>query len=169
MIEELLGALDTKLQERGLEAKIFVVGGAAMALAYNASRVTDDIDGIFVPRDVVIDAAKDLARERGLDQYWLNDAVIQMMPPRPDDEPRSHKIGPALTLEIASPAYVLAMKAMSTRHSIGDLDDAASLCKQLEITTQAELERVVQRYFGNQRTYGAQELFFERIIDAATD
>lgn len=50
-------------------------------------------------------------------------------------------------------------------YSAGDLDDAVSLGMQLEITTQAKLERVVQRYFSTQRTYGAQELFFERIID----
>ncbi|MFT7022453.1 MAG: hypothetical protein ACJA07_001537 [Rhodococcus sp. (in: high G+C Gram-positive bacteria)] len=167
IIEELLGELDTKLQQRGVEAKIFVVGGAAMALAYNATRITEDIDGIFVPRDVVVDAAREVARERGLDEFWLSDGVVQMMPPNSDDNPRSRKVGAALTLEIASPEYILAMKAMSTRHSRGDLDDAANLCGQLGIAAQADLERVVQQYFGPQQHYGAQELFFERIIEAA--
>jgi len=34
---------------RGVVADVFVVGGAAMALAYDATRVTRDIDATFVP------------------------------------------------------------------------------------------------------------------------
>jgi Nucleotidyltransferase of unknown function (DUF6036) len=167
LIRDLLSALDRELQRRGCEAKLFIVGGAAMALAYNASRVTDDIDGIFVPRDVVLAAAREVAAERGLDEHWLSDGVRQMMPPVDDDHPRSERIGPALTLEVASPEYLLAMKAMSSRQSQGDLQDAGLLCAQLRITREDQLEQIVDRYFGGSRRYGAQELFFERIIEAA--
>ena len=37
-MRELLGELDKELQRLGKAATIFVVGGAAMALAYNAER-----------------------------------------------------------------------------------------------------------------------------------
>lgn len=60
-INELLVELDLELQRRGVGGTIFVVGGAAMALAYNATRVTEDIDGTFEPRDVILAAAQSVA------------------------------------------------------------------------------------------------------------
>ncbi|NMO00442.1 hypothetical protein HH308_04345 [Gordonia sp. TBRC 11910] len=166
-IRELLGVLELRLRSVGVEAKLFVVGGAAMALAYDVTRVTGDIDGQFVPRDLVLEQARSVARERGLPDDWLNDAVTQMhMPPTADSHPHSMRIGQALTVEIASADYLLAMKAMSSRFSGGDLDDAVVLCRRLTITTTDEIETIVRRYFGTIGYFGAQELWFERIIDA---
>ncbi|ULD38828.1 DUF6036 family nucleotidyltransferase [Rhodococcus qingshengii] len=165
-IRELLAELDARLVERGIEAKLFIVGGAAMALAYNARRTTMDIDGVFVPRDVVLDAAQEVADAHQLPKHWLSDGVVQLMPLHEDDHPRSETIGRALVIEIASPEYLLAMKAMSSRQSDGDLEDAAVLCKQLAITKESAIDEVVARYFGS-GVVGAQELFFERIIDRA--
>ncbi|MDM3927849.1 MULTISPECIES: DUF6036 family nucleotidyltransferase [Mycobacterium avium complex (MAC)] len=62
-IRQLLTALDKELQRKGKAATIFIVGGAAMALAYNADRATDDVDATFQPRDVVLDAAETVAAE----------------------------------------------------------------------------------------------------------
>jgi hypothetical protein len=42
-------ALGERLARRGVVADVFVVGGAAMALAYDASRVTRDVDARFLP------------------------------------------------------------------------------------------------------------------------
>lgn len=163
-MRELLCDLDAELQRIGKAASIFVVGGAAMALAYNTERASADIDATFEPRDVVLDAAAVVARRRNLDKNWLSDGVRGYMPPEPDDHARSERIGPALAVEIASPEYVLAMKAMTTRKSDGDLADAVHLCRMLGISDEAELEDIVRRYFpGGQ--FGSQELFFERIID----
>ena len=164
-MRELLRELDVELQRIGSAAMIFVVGGSAMALAYNADRATADIDGTFEPRDVVLDAAAIVARRRNLDKNWLSDGVRDFMPPEPDDHPRGERIGPALVIEIASPEYVLAMKSMTTRKSDGDLADAVHLCRLLGISDQTALESIVQRYFPRGQ-FGSQELFFERIIDS---
>ena len=164
-MRELLRDLDAELQRIGKAASIFVVGGAAMALAYNTERASADIDATFEPRDVVLDAAAVVARRRNLDKNWLSDGVRDYMPLSPDDHPRSERIGPALVIEIASPEYILAMKSMTTRKSDGDLADAVHLCTLLGVSTEAELEAIVRRYFPGGR-FSAQELFFERIIDA---
>lgn len=164
-MRDLLGDLDSELQRMGKAAVIFVVGGAAMALAYNAARATADIDATFEPRDVVLDAAAVVARRRNLDRHWLSEGVRDYMPPEPDDHPRSERIGPALVIEIASPEYVLAMKAMTTRQSDGDLTDAVFLCRLLGVSDGAALEGIVRRYFPDGQ-FGSQELFFERIIEA---
>jgi len=164
-MRDLLRELDAELQRIGTAAKIFVVGGSAMALAYNADRASADIDGTFEPRDVVLDAAAIVARRRNLDRNWLSDAVRDFMPPEPDDHPRGERVGPALVIEIASPEYVLAMKSMTTRKSDGDLADAVHLCRLLDISDQTGLENIVRRYFpGGQ--FGSQELFLERIIES---
>jgi hypothetical protein len=164
-MRELLRDLDAELQRIGSAATIFVVGGSAMALAYNADRATADIDGTFEPRDVVLDAAAIVARRRNLDRNWLSDGVRDFMPPEPDDHPRGERIGPALVIEIASPEYVLAMKSMTTRKSDGDLADPVHLCRLLGVADQTALENIVRRYFPSGQ-FGSQELFVERIIDS---
>lgn len=85
--------------------------------------------------------------------------------PEPDDHPRSEKIGSSLTVSVASPEFVLAMKAIVTRQAQGDVDDAVVLCHLLGVTNETQLEAVVARYFPG-RNFGSQELFFERIIDS---
>ena len=56
-MERAFTALGERLARRGVVADVFVVGGAAMALAYDATRVTRDIDATFVPHGVVIEEA----------------------------------------------------------------------------------------------------------------
>jgi len=48
---------------RGVVADVFIVGGAAMALAYDATRVTRDVDSLFVPHGVVLEEARNVAQE----------------------------------------------------------------------------------------------------------
>lgn len=129
------------------------------------SLTTADIEELLAALE-----ARSIAAERGLPQNWLSDGVTQArMPPRSDDHPVTRRIGPALSIEIASPEYILAMKAMSTRLSAGDLEDAARLCRLLGFTREDEIEAVIRRYFGDDPAiFGAQELWFERIIDAAS-
>lgn len=118
---------------------------------YRADRVTDDIDGTFQPRDVVLRAAAVIAARHGLQPHWLSDGVAQVMPPSADDHPRTERIGPALSVEVASADYVLAMKAMTSRQSDGDRQDAAELCRLVGVHTQGQLEAVVARYFPGRR------------------
>jgi hypothetical protein len=46
-LERAFTALGERLACRGVVADVFVVGGATMALAYDASRVTRDVDARF--------------------------------------------------------------------------------------------------------------------------
>ena len=49
-LERAFTALGERLAKRGVVADLLVVGGAAMALAHDANRVTRDVDVRFVPR-----------------------------------------------------------------------------------------------------------------------
>jgi hypothetical protein len=46
-LEDVFHKLGDRLARRGVIADIYVVGGAAMALAYDARRSTRDIDAVF--------------------------------------------------------------------------------------------------------------------------
>ena len=75
-LRRLLHALGEELAAEGVRGDLFIVGGAAMALAYSTRRSTRDIDGVFEPKQVIYDAARRVAaRHPGLPDDWLNDAV----------------------------------------------------------------------------------------------
>jgi hypothetical protein len=87
-LERAFTDLGERLMRRGVVADVFIVGGAAMALAYDATRVTRDVDSLFVPHGVVLEEARNVAQDLGLPMWWLNDACW----PRSSEwtQPRQH-------------------------------------------------------------------------------
>lgn len=84
-IRALLDDLSAELATCGTRAELFLVRGAALAVAYDATRATRDLGAVFIPSDVVRQAAATVARRRGLAEDWLNDAVKGFLPgPDPD-------------------------------------------------------------------------------------
>lgn len=84
-IRVLLDELSAELAARGARADLFLVGGAAIAVAYDEARSTRDLDAVFLPTDVVRQAALAVAERRELAEDWLNDAVKGFLPgPDPD-------------------------------------------------------------------------------------
>ena len=81
-IKQALTALGAELSRRGVRGEIFIVGGAAMALAFSTRRVTKDIDAVFEPKGAIYEAAEQVARQLELPQGWLNDAVKAFLPGR---------------------------------------------------------------------------------------
>ncbi|MDR1184338.1 MAG: hypothetical protein LBK67_06030 [Coriobacteriales bacterium] len=144
-IRFLFGRLDEKMHEAGVEASIFVVGGAAVALTLNERRVTNDIDGKYEnpELDPLIHA---MAQEEGLSSQWLNHSINTVLSYfREDDEPKTLFVGKNLTIQVASPEYVLAMKLAARREK--DVRDVVLLVNKLGIASREELIKVVMRYF----------------------
>ena len=73
-IIDALRELGSELGSRGITADLYVVGGAAIALAYDDRRSTRDIDAVFVPKSEVYDAAERVRDRLNLPEGWLNDA-----------------------------------------------------------------------------------------------
>lgn len=116
-----LQALGDELTGRGVHGQIFIVGGAAIALAYSTRRITKDIDAVFEPKSVIYQAAGRVAVELGLPDDWLNDAVKGFLPGAdPDARPVEEIRGIEVTT--ASPRYLLAMKLMAMRFGADDED-----------------------------------------------
>jgi hypothetical protein len=116
-----LQALGDELTRRGVRGQIFVVGGAAMALAYSTRRVTADIDAVFEPKSAIYDAAATVAENLGLPEDWLNDAAKGYMPGN-DEHPRPVADIHGIEVTTASPRYLLAMKLLAMRFGEDDED-----------------------------------------------
>lgn len=109
-----LRSLDEELGAVGVRGKVFVVGGAAMALAYDARRATVDVDAVFVPAAEVRKAATRVAERLQIEDDWLNDGAKAFMP-GPDPERIGVFEGDHLSVAAASPRYLLAMKLLASR------------------------------------------------------
>lgn len=132
-LERAFTALGERLQTRGVTGQIFVVGGAAIALAYDAARFTRDVDAVFVPHGIVLEEARAVATELGLPPWWLNEQASVYMSGKDDTGQRSVFDHPGLRVMAASPEHVFAMKALAAR--AGDVDDLRLLAGLTAVTT----------------------------------
>jgi hypothetical protein len=103
-------ALAERLHRRGVVADIYIVGGAAMTLAYDSRRATRDIDAVFEPHGIVLEEAREVARQLGLPPSWLNDQACVYMP-RDKRGPEVFS-RPGLRVQSAPPEHLLAMKIL---------------------------------------------------------
>ena len=116
-----LQALGDELGSQDIRGQIFIVEGAAMALAYSTRRVTKDIDAVFEPKSAIHAAAEKVAEAQGLPADWLNDAAKAFMPGK---DPQARPLPEIKGIEVttASPRYLLAMKLMAMRFGEDDQD-----------------------------------------------
>ena len=70
-----LTALGQRLAARDVVGELYVVGGAAISLAFDERRATRDVDAVFEPKLIVYEEAAVVADELDLPQGWLNDSV----------------------------------------------------------------------------------------------
>jgi hypothetical protein len=146
-IVELLNELGDQLAERGLRGEMFLVGGAAMALAYSTRRSTADLDAIFEPKQIIYDIAEAIARHRDLPANWLNDSVKGFLPGA-DPNARVLLDRPGLRVTIPSPRYLLAMKLMASRIE-RDEDDVRLLLGLCAIRSADEALDLLQSLYGS--------------------
>lgn len=133
-IQNLLGALDAKLAAAGTRADIYLVGGAAIALSFDNTRATRDLDAVFVPTEAVRQAAAAVAADEDLPVDWLNDAVKGFVPPGVDQAQRVVYESEHLRVCTASAEHLLAMKVAASRVE-RDRSDLELLVRQLGLTS----------------------------------
>lgn len=110
----LLRELGQRLDARGVRGDLFLVGGAAMAVAYGRDRLTRDIDAVFEPKTVIYEVAADLAASHGLPSDWLNDAVEGFLTTA-DPNATTLLDEPGLRVLVASPRFLFTLKAIAAR------------------------------------------------------
>jgi len=130
---EALAELDEELKILNVRGEVFIVGGAAMAIAYDTRRATADVDAVFVPSSEVRTAASRVAERLSLEPDWLNDGAKAFLPGEDLNQIGVYE-GQNLSVAAASPQYLLAMKLMASRVE-RDQDDIRELYALCDLTT----------------------------------
>lgn len=163
-VRSLLTELGARLADRDIEGRLFLVGGAAMALAFSRARVTRDLDAVFEPKREIYDEAAALAREHGLAEGWLNDAVKGLLPDKVAPIAGTASFSaPGIHVGVASAEYLFAMKAAAARQET-DGEDLRLLAGVLGITTIAQALDLVERFYRPDRLGAKTQLFLEGIL-----
>jgi hypothetical protein len=161
-IVDVLTALASELESRGVSAEMYVVGGAAIALAFDERRATRDIDAVFEPKSIVYEAAAVVAERLGLPGGWLNDAVKGFLA---GSDPAAAPVLdlPGLRCLAASPETLLALKVLA--HRVGeDEDDLRLLAAELGLTEAKDVLAIAERTYGD-RLEPAARFFVEQVFD----
>lgn len=146
-IVDLLAAVGVKLQARGAAATVYVVGGAAIALrGVSPDRRTADVDALMVPEAQVLEAAREVAAERGIRSSWLNSAALPYVPPL--REALLPPIAPGLEVRTAPDEHLLAMKIIAARGQ-RDMRDIIPLARRLGLSEATDLVDLVISVYGD--------------------
>ncbi|MCG2622538.1 DUF6036 family nucleotidyltransferase [Arthrobacter sp. I2-34] len=147
-VKDLLRELARRLLGRDVAADIYLVGGAAIALEYSSRRSTADIDATYQPEQTVNDVAREMTTDLGLDPKWLNSSAKAWLPNGTDLEATTVLIAENLTLRVASPRFLLAMKLAAGRDR--DIHDIAVLCRALGIQSAEEAVDIAFELYGEE-------------------
>jgi Nucleotidyltransferase of unknown function (DUF6036) len=165
-IRSALEALGDELTSQGVRGQIFIVGGAAMALAYSTRRVTKDIDAVFEPKSAIYTAAAKVAEDLKLPEDWLNDAAKGFMPGTDED---SRAVPDICGIEVttASPRYLLAMKLMAMRFGEDD-EDIEILLRQCALHSAEEALDLLKHMYPLQEPPPKTRFFLEELFNRAS-
>lgn len=166
-VTALLEELSEELERCDVQGRMFVVGRAAMALAFGRDRLTEDVDELFEPKDVIYEAARRVAQDHpGLPEDWLNDAVKGYIL-GDDPDATVYLDQPGLRVEVASPEYLFVMKAVAARVE-RDTADLITLYRRCGFeSTEEALALVEQR--APRQLLQPKTMFYLREILAALD
>ncbi|MBF6557108.1 MAG: hypothetical protein IVW52_13250 [Acidimicrobiales bacterium] len=145
-IEGALRELAEELDRRGVVARIYLVGGAAMVLAYESRFSTDDVDASGYPTEDVLAVAAEVAERRGLQPDWLDESVKVYFPVATGPEWRPvFKVG-SVEVVVADERTLLAMKLRASRGR-RDEADIQFLLNKCQITSVEDALLLYVEYF----------------------
>ena len=149
-IKLLLTQFSQSLSDLGIEGRIQVIGGAAINFAYMSDRrSTVNIDAVFSQDLRVAQIIAAMAAEHELDFNWINDSARNLIPfERRDEWIEILKVG-TITVEIAKPNMLLAMK-MNANRGRRDFLDLPSLAVASGISNMVEAQENYQFYYSQE-------------------
>ena len=145
-----LKLLDKKLRENNMRGEVDLYGGAVMCLGLNARESTHDIDALFAPKTDIRALIQEVADENGLPDDWMNDGVKGFVSDKGKVVPLEFGKFTNLSVFMASPEYLFAMKCLSCRmqtESSTEIDDIKFLINYLDIESVAEAESIILEYY----------------------
>lgn len=157
-----LRLLGEELSRRGVTGEVVLAGGAVMLLVIGSRGVTRDIDAYFaIGTEQIREAAKVVAEHERLPPDWINDAVKGFFFSQPPIQ-LWHEY-PGLRVFIASPEYVLAMKAIAGRPQ--DVLDIRALVTYLGLADAEAVLAIVRRYVPERLLVPKTQYLIEGLFD----
>jgi hypothetical protein len=145
-----LGEILWRQKKRG---EIAVFGGTAIVLEHDFRNATKGVDAkITGEHGAVIEAQRQVAAELGLPAYWLNEQATAYLSSKADFAlfgTYPDELHPGLLVHVATPEYLLAMKAQSQR--IDDMSDAVLLARETGLTSADQITDLVSRFYPDEQ------------------
>ena len=149
-IVKLFDELSAELRFSRTRAQIYIVGGAAMSLAFDRERTTRDVDArIDTGHSRLVEAVRKVGRRHGLGDTWLNDQATTAIPRASDSRAETLYQSAHLTVTGASSRHLLAMKLLAARGK--DREDITVLCKHLGLKGPEEAIRIYKELFPDEQ------------------
>lgn len=160
-IENALNLINVALAKKDIKGEICLYGGAVMCLVYDARPSTKDIDAIFHPSKELRELIAQVGNELKIGDHWLNDGVKGFVVdhPRRVFFQKSH-----LQVLVPEPDYLLAMKVLAARADTSDAADVRFLIKNLGLTKPAQVFKILEQYYPQNRIRPATQFFVEEIF-----
>ena len=137
-IREALEEQSDELKRNRVKGRLYLAGGAAIALAFRDSRRTYDLDALILEgHGPVTEAARRVGRRRGWPETWLNEEATAFLPTTSDHRAQTVFGSSHLIVTAASAEHLPAMKVRAGR--LQDLPDIEILAESLGIRSVAEV------------------------------
>ena len=151
-LDQALREVMTLCAEQKLDARIVVVGGAAMALQYNPDRdPTRDVDCVVLAspsdHDRVFEIANEVGRRQELLDGWFNSGARLFLPDfgEPHEWQTYDSVG-NVTIWIAPPEIMFAMKLLAGRPN-RDFGDLETLVGILGVASEEQAQQIFDRFY----------------------
>lgn len=163
-----LRRLSERLERRGVVGEVSLLGGTAMVLGFQARQSTKDVDAIFAPVTIVREEARGVAGDLDLPGDWLNDAAKGFVSPEAEFRDLPEVSFTHLRVQAPVPEYLLAMKVMAARASLGgvqgDKEDIRFLIRHLHLSSVEQVIEIVERYYDPSRIVPRSMYLVEEIL-----
>ena len=130
-----------------MEANVYIVGGAAMVMAFDSRNSTRDIDCRYTPKAIICQIAAMVGERHNMPAARLNDHAAMFISPVANDPfPIPIMAKGTVSITAASAEIMLAMKIRASRPRL-DGEDIADLCSKLGITKKEEAITIFENYY----------------------
>ncbi len=146
---EIFDYINERLKENQLQLEITIYGGSIMTMVYDNRPATKDIDCVFSETNFkLLENILNITKFTfNLSEDWINEEIKEPLKAILKEEKETYKTYSNLKILKPKAEQLLAMKILAARpEPAKDFVDAYILCKDLKITTKAELLDIFSEY-----------------------
>lgn len=163
---EIFEYLNERLKENQLQLEITIYGGTIMTMVYDNRPATKDVDCVFSETNTkLLEHILELTRFTfNLSDGWINEEIKEPLKSILKEDKEIYRMYSNLRILKPKAEQLLAMKILAARpEPAKDFIDAYILCKDLNITTKAELLNIFSDYLPL-KLIGERQMYFIKYL-----